>query len=135
MREFVLEFLPIVIVAAIIGAFTIAFLLAYAALRKHKDPSDDRERNMSDGEIVIRLLRYAKPYWKSFVGVFFIMLFSIVYDLISPVLVADIQDLMEQMTLQGLLAEAQDGQFTVLTLGPMAPEVLQYELRVRIRVQ
>ena len=45
------------------------------------------------------------------------------------------QDLMEQMTLQGLLAEAQDGQFTVLTLGPMAPEVLRYGLRVRIRVQ
>ena len=48
---------------------------------------------------------------------------------------ADIQDLMEQMTLQGLLAEVQEGQFTVLTLGPMAPEVLRYGLRVRIRVQ
>ena len=48
---------------------------------------------------------------------------------------ADIQDLMEQMTLQGLLAEEQDGKYTVLTLGPMAPEVLQYGLRVRIRIQ
>ena len=48
---------------------------------------------------------------------------------------ADIQDLMEQMTLQGLLAEDRDGNFTVITLGPMAPEVLQYGLRVRIRVQ
>ena len=48
---------------------------------------------------------------------------------------ADIQDLMEQMTLQGLLAEEQEGNFSVLTLGPMAPEVLQYGLRVRIRVQ
>ena len=49
--------------------------------------------------------------------------------------IADIQDLMEQMTLQGLLAEDRDGNFTVITLGPMAPEVLQYGLRVRIRVQ
>ena len=96
MAEFVLEFLPVIIVAAIIGAFTIAFILAYFALRKHKDPSDDRERSMTDGEIVSRLLRYAKPYWRNFVGVFFIMLFSIVYDLLSPVLVADIQDLIKE---------------------------------------
>ena len=95
MTDFILEHLPVVIVAAIIGAFTIAFLIAYAALKKHKDPSDDRERNMSDKEIVIRLLRYAKPYWKSFVGVFFIMLFSIVYDLLSPALIGDIQNLIK----------------------------------------
>ena len=92
MIDKIMEFLPVIIVAAIIGAFTIAFLIAYAALKKHKDPGDDRERNMSDKEIVARLLGYAKPYWKSFVGVFFIMLFSIVYDLISPLLVGHIQN-------------------------------------------
>ena len=96
MREFVMEFLPVIIVAAIIGSFAIAFLIAYAALKKHKDPSDDRDRNISDKEIVIRLLRYAKPYWKSFVGVFFIMLFSIVYDLLSPALIGDIQSLIKE---------------------------------------
>ena len=90
-----LEFLPIIIVAAIIGAFTLAFLIAWFALRKHKDPADDRERNMTDREIIGRLLRYAKPYWKSFVGVFFIMLFSIVYDLLSPALIGDIQSLIK----------------------------------------
>ena len=93
MHEFVMEFLPVIIVAAIIGAFTVAFVLAWFALRKHKDDGDDRERKMSDGEIVRRLLAYAKPYWKSFVGVFFIMLFSIVYDLVSPLLVGRIQAL------------------------------------------
>ena len=96
MLEFVREYLPIVIVCAIIGAFTIAFLLAWAALKKHKDQDDDRERNMSDREIVVRLLRYAKPYWKQFVAVLFIMLFSIVYDLLSPLIVADIQDLIKE---------------------------------------
>ena len=50
----------------------------------------DRERNMSDKEIVTRLLTYAKPYWKNFVAVFFVMLFSIVYDLISPLLTGHI---------------------------------------------
>ena len=61
MTEFVMEYLPVVIVAAIIGAFTIAFILAYFALKKHKEKGDDLDRKMSDKEIVIRLLRYAKP--------------------------------------------------------------------------
>ncbi len=95
MLEFILEFLPVIIVGAIIGAFAIAFLLAYIAIRKRKDEGDDRERKMADKEIVVRLLRYAKPYWKNFIGVFFIMLFSIVYDLLSPLLIGDIQSLIK----------------------------------------
>ena len=91
MTDFVLEFLPVVIVGAIIGAFAIAFLTVWFVLRKRLKSADDQERKMSDKEIVVRLLRYAKPYWKSFVGVFFIMLFSIVYDIISPLLVGEIQ--------------------------------------------
>ena len=95
MLEFVREYLPIVIVGAIIGAFTVAFLIAYAALKKHKESGDDRERKMSDREIVGRLLRYARPYWKQFVAVLFIMLFSIVYDLLSPLIVGDIQNMIK----------------------------------------
>ncbi len=96
MPEFILEFLPVIIVGAIIGAFAIVFLGAYFVLRKHKDPLDDSERHMSDKEIVVRLLHYAKPYWKNFVGVFFIMLFSIGYDLVSPLLMKHIQDTISQ---------------------------------------
>ena len=95
MTEFVMEYLPVVIVAAIIGAFTVAFILAYFALKKHKEKGDDLDRKMSDKEIVIRLLRYAKPYAGNFVGVFFIMLFSIVYDILSPLLIGDIQALIK----------------------------------------
>ena len=47
---------------------------------------------MSDREIVARLLHYAKPYWKNFIAVFFIMLFSIGYDLVSPLLVGHIEE-------------------------------------------
>lgn len=89
------EYLPILIVGAIIGAFTIVFMLAYMALGKVKDESD-KERKMPDGEIVRRLLRYARPYWKSFVLVFFVMLFSIVYDLLSPLLIGRIQGLIKE---------------------------------------
>ena len=90
------EYLPLLIVGAIIGSFTVVFLLAWAALRRCKDPTDDTDRHMADGEIVRRLLRYAKPYWKSFVAVFFIMIFSIVYDLVSPLIVGDIQGLIKE---------------------------------------
>ena len=96
MREFVMEYLPVIIVCAIIGAFTAVFLLAWAALKKHKDGREDSERKMTDGEIVKRLLRYAKPYKGSFVAVFFVMLFSIVYDIVSPLIVGDIQSLIKQ---------------------------------------
>ena len=46
------EYLPLLIVGAIIGSFTIVFLLAWAALRRHKDASEDNERHMADAEIV-----------------------------------------------------------------------------------
>ena len=59
------EFLPILIMGSIIGAFSIVFILAYIALSKAKEQKE-YERNMSDGELVSRLFAYAKPYWKSF---------------------------------------------------------------------
>ncbi|MBE6979990.1 MAG: ABC transporter ATP-binding protein [Ruminococcaceae bacterium] len=90
------EYLPVLIVGAIIGTFALVFILAYIALQKHKEKEDDNERHMSDGEIIKRLLSYAKPYWKSFVGVFFIMIFSIIYDLVSPLIVGDIQGLIKE---------------------------------------
>ena len=89
------NYLPILIVGAIIGTFTLVFVLAYIALQKHKEKEEDNERHMSDSEIVRRLLGYAKPYWKNFVGVFFIMVFSIIYDLLSPLIIGDIQGLIK----------------------------------------
>jgi len=86
------EYLPILIVGAIIGSFAIVFLLAYIALQKNKEKIEDNERHMADGEIIRRLLQYAKPYWKNFVAVFFVMIFSIIYDLLSPLLIGHIQD-------------------------------------------
>ena len=95
MLDFVQAYLPILIVGAIIGAFTIVFVLAYIALQKSKEKEDDNERHMADSEIIRRLLGYAKPYWKSFVAVFFIMIFSIIYDLLSPLIIGDIQGLIK----------------------------------------
>ena len=88
------EYLPLLIVGAIIGAFTLAFVIAYASI-KDKKTAVGFERNMSDAEIVRRLLAYAKPYWKEFVIVFIVMLLSIAYDIVSPWLVGEIQNVVK----------------------------------------
>ena len=88
------EYLPLLIVGAIIGAFTLAFVIAYASI-KDKKTAVGFERNMPDSEIVHRLLAYAKPYWKDFVVVFFVMLLSIAYDIISPWLIGEIQNVVK----------------------------------------
>ena len=95
MPDFIREYLPIIIVVAVISAFTIAFLMAWVALKKSKDEGDDRERKLSDKELILRLLQYAKPHWKSFVGVLFIMIFSVIYDVVSPLLMGHVQDLIK----------------------------------------
>ena len=89
------EYLPLLIVCAVIGVFTILFLAAYAVL-KRKTKEETSERHMSDSEIIRRLLGYARPYKKDFVLVFLIMLVSIAYDVVSPLLVADIQGTIKQ---------------------------------------
>ena len=88
------KYLPVLIVGAIIGIFAIAFLIAYLKLKKDK-AMKEFERNMPDSLIIKRLLRYAKPYAAQFVLVLVIMLLSISYDLLSPVLVGNIQNLIK----------------------------------------
>ncbi|MBQ3252023.1 MAG: ABC transporter ATP-binding protein [Oscillospiraceae bacterium] len=83
------EFLPVMIIGAVIGVFSLLFIVAYILLQRSKPT--DFDRHMKDGEIIGRLMVYAKPYWKQFVLVFFVMLFSIVYDLVSPLLVGHIE--------------------------------------------
>ena len=85
------EYLPILIVGAVIGVFALFFIVAYGLLKRSKP--QDYDRHMKDGEIVKRLLVYAKPYKKQFVIVFLVMLVSIVYDLVSPLLVGHIVEL------------------------------------------
>ena len=88
------EYLPLIIMGAIVGGFSLAFLLAYFAIRKnHTEVSYDR--NIADGEIVKRLLKYGKPFWKDFICVFIIMLLSIGHNVLSPLLVGRIEELVK----------------------------------------
>lgn len=88
------EYLPLILVCAIIGAFTVVFLIAYLALCR-RTKNETGERHMADSELIRRLFRYAKPYKKEFMLVFLVMLVSIVYDVVSPLLVGRIQGLIK----------------------------------------
>ena len=83
---------PLLLVGAVIGVVTALLVLAYA-LVKDKKETMDFERTMNDGEILRRLAGYAKPYWAKFVVVLFLMLFSIAYDIISPLIVGALEEL------------------------------------------
>ena len=95
MVDILKEFLPVVIVASLIGSLAVAFTMAWFALKKTKDETDDSERKISDKELIARLLQYAKPHWKSFVLCLVIMLFSVVYDVVSPLLISQVQNLIK----------------------------------------
>ncbi len=88
------NYLPILIVGAIIGVFAVIFIVAFALL-KNKKEAIGFDRNMKDSEIVMRLMRYAKPYRKDFVIVLLIMLVSIAYDIVSPLLVGYIEEIVK----------------------------------------
>ena len=88
------EFLPIILVGAIIGAFAIAFLIAFVTM-KNKKEAMGFDRHMTDMIITRRLLQYAKPHWKSFLLVLIIMVVSIVYDILSPQLIGRIEEMVK----------------------------------------
>ncbi len=88
------EYLPLFIVGAIIGVFATALIIAYA-LVKDKKESMGFERNMKDGELLKRLLYYAKPYWFNFVIVGLVMLLSISYNILSPIIISRIEKIVQ----------------------------------------
>ena len=86
------EYLPILIVGGIIGVCALIFAIAFFCIKNKKAEFD---RHMPDKEIISRLLQYAKPFWKDFLLVFFIMLLSIGHNILSPMLVGYIEDLVK----------------------------------------
>ena len=85
------EYFPLLLVGGTIGVFSVLFVVAWMLLKRTK--LHGFERHMSDGEIVRRLLHYARPHWKSLLLAFFFMVLAILHSLISPLLVGHIQEL------------------------------------------
>ena len=98
-----LDFNPLLLVGGVVGVFSLIFIIAYLSI-KDKKAAIGFDRNMKDAEIVKRLLRYARPYLSSFILVLVLMLFSIAYDIASPLIVGEIQALIaEEFTMASLL--------------------------------
>ena len=83
---------PLLLVGGVIGTVSVLLLIAYACV-KDKKTAMGFERSMADGEILRRLFSYAKPYLRQFVVVGFLVLFSISYDIASPLIVGYIEEL------------------------------------------
>ncbi len=99
-----MEFYPLLIVGGIVGALSIIFIVAYLSIKDRKE-AIGFDRNMKDTEITKRLLRYAKPYTKNFVLVLVVMIFSIAYDIISPLIIGNIEEMIkDDFEMSGLLA-------------------------------
>ncbi len=89
------EFYPLIVIGAIIGALSIIFVIAFA-LMKDKKTAIGFDRNMKDSELVRRLLKYARPHALSFLFVLFLMIFSISYDIIAPLMVGYIEGMIKE---------------------------------------
>ena len=89
------EYLPLLLGGGIIGVISIVLIVAYASI-KDKKQAIGFDRHMKDGEIVKRLLAYAKPYVWQFVLVGVIVLVGIAYDIISPLIIGRITKLIEK---------------------------------------
>ena len=85
---------PLLLTGGIIGFVSVVLIVAYASI-KDKKQSMGFDRYMKDGEIVRRLLRYAKPYRAQFIFVGFIMLIGIAYDILSPTIIGKVTDLIK----------------------------------------
>lgn len=86
------EYLPILLLGAILGTVSTLLIVAYATI-KDKKQAIGFDRNMSDGEITKRLMVYAKPYYKRFIFVGVLALISVAYDIVSPIVVGGIEDM------------------------------------------
>lgn len=98
------EYFPLLAVGAVIGIVSVIFIIAYCSIKDRKE-AIGFDRNMKDSEIIKRLMKYARPHTKSFVFILIVMLFSISYDIISPTLVGNIEEMIKgDFELKRLLA-------------------------------
>lgn len=88
------NYYPLLVVGGIVGFFALCFSAAYLMI-KNKKEEIGFDRHMKDGEIVKRLIGYAKPYVSNFLVVMFFMLISIIYDIVSPRIIGEAEEMMK----------------------------------------
>ncbi len=88
------EFYPLLTVGAVVGVISAILIAAFFSIKDRKQ-AIGFDRNMKDSEIIKRLFAYAKPHAKSFIAIFIIMLFSIAYDVVSPTLIGNVEEMIK----------------------------------------
>jgi len=86
------EYLPLLIVGGIIGIFTLIFGVAYFVMQQKKSLLV-YDRHMADSVIIRRLFAYARPYWGRFILAIVFMIVSVAYDLVAPLIVGYVEEL------------------------------------------
>lgn len=89
------EYYPLLVIGALIGVISVIFIIAYALIKDKKN-AIGFDRNMKDGVLIKRLLKYARPYIPNFLLVLLLMVFSISYDIIAPLLVGYIEGMIKE---------------------------------------
>ena len=120
------EYYPLLLCGGVIGLFSAIFIFAYATMKDKKE-AIGFDRNMKDGELIRRMIVYAKPHWKSFALAVVLMLLSIGYDVASPLLVGNIEEMIKgEFALSGLfrLVAVYGGILVVSTLCTYAQRLI-----------
>ena len=86
------EYYPLLVVGAIVGTISAVLILAFA-LVKDKKEAMGFDRKIKDSELIRRLAVYVKPYWKNFLLIGALMIVSIAYSILSPLIVSHIEEL------------------------------------------
>lgn len=88
------EYFPLIFTGAVMGVFSVIFLIAFFSIKDRKE-AIGFDRNMKDGEIIRRLLTYARPYVWQFALVLTLMLVAVGYDILSPLIVGQIEEMIK----------------------------------------
>ena len=120
------EYYPLLLCGGVIGLFSAIFIFAYATMKDKKE-AIGFDRNMKDGELIRRMIVYARPHWKSFALAVVLLLLSIGYDVASPLLVGNIEEMIKgEFALSGLfrLVAVYGGILVVSTLCTYAQRLI-----------
>lgn len=120
------DYYPLLLCGGVIGLFSAIFIFAYATMKDKKE-AIGFDRNMKDGELIRRMIVYARPHWKSFALAVVLMLLSIGYDVASPLLVGNIEEMIKgEFALSGLfrLVAVYGGILVVSTLCTYAQRLI-----------
>lgn len=82
---------PLYIIGAVLGTLATSFIVAFALI-KDKKQAIGFDRNMKDIDILKRLLKYAKPYWKQFAFVILLVAFTIAAGIALPLILGNVAD-------------------------------------------